>query len=402
MELKRKEVSLKKAAASSVLVHFTFLLLILLAIAYVINNTVFDGLTGSAVYDPTTAKTQLETALSSAAFLSNVYTTTFCIAITTPESIESFTVDKQGTTYTVTQTTTEYCGEPYVSDFIIKFNTYDDFVSFTENPSFTYLLTGIDGSTYNLLPSKYVNAGGNVNCDAGFKSKFCSALTPTLSAEQLIDADLSCCIDILTDEQKELLAAHLQQGQYQDEMPVLESPEAQGMGFLGKFMTMTNMIVIFFVFILLTIGIFVVVSHGRHHAEKKMAQTPQASQQAPAGQIPSMMQQGTMQMPGQMPSMMQQGTMQQTAMPTAQMQTAQAAEDPSVTQIKQYLNEKLAQGYNPAQIQQHLVTMGWKEDFVNKVFMMIQHDREAAAQQAAQQATAGQYQQYGQYPQYRQ
>lgn len=339
----------RASTASNAIVHFIFLFLVLLAIGYVIKHAAFDGLTGSATYDPTTAQTQLETALASAQFLSSIPDTSFCIAIATPKSIESFLVEKIGTTYQVAKSSAEYCGGPSFSDFIIKYNSYDDFVAFAEDPSLANALSGIDGSAYQILPSRYVEAGGNVVCDQQFKSTFCTALTTLVTPEQLIEGDLSCCIDTLTKDQQKLLQKHLEEDQFQDELPRAEWPKP--LSILGGFLTLTNTIVAFFVFIMLMIGIFVTVSHSKHRALKQMEKT------APV-------------------------------MPSASAELAPPAVDPAVLQVKAYMNEKLAQGYTPAQIQEHLLSVGWSQDLVNAVFTQIQKDRiQASTQQQATQET---------------
>lgn len=316
------------------LVHFVFLLLILLAISYVIKHTTLDGLTGSAVYDPTTAQAQLETALASASFLSPIAEISFCIAITTPDSIESFFIEKTGSAYQVTKSAQEFCAGS-LSDAVIKYNSYDDFTAFTENPSLANALAGIDGSAYQILPSRYVQAGGNVLCNQEFKSKFCSTLTTMGTPEQLIEADLSCCLDTLTKEQRMLVQKHLAEGQFQEEHPLLEKPKP--FGFLSNFLTLTNMIVVFFVFIMLTIGIFVTVSHSKHRAQKMMEKAPSAP-----------------------------------AVPLQPVVTPPV--DPAVLQVKLYVNEKLGQGYTPAQVQEHLLSLGWNLEFVSSVFSEIQKD----------------------------
>ncbi|MBI5398507.1 hypothetical protein HZB03_03515 [Candidatus Woesearchaeota archaeon] len=336
----------RASTASNAIIHFIFLLLVLLAIGYVIKHTALDGLTGSATYDPTTAQTQLETALSSAQFLSQIPDARFCVAITTPEAIESFFVEKTGPTYKVMKSAAEYCGGPAFADFTIKYNSYDDFVAFAEDPSLANALAGIDGGAYQILPSRYVEAGGNVICNQQFKSTFCSALTTMATPEELIKGDLSCCMDTLTKDQQKLLQKHLEEDKFQDELPRAEWPKS--LGPLGRFLTLTNMISALFVFIMLTIGIFVTVSHSKNRALKQMEKAPPVTSISAALVPPAV--------------------------------------DPAVLQVKAYTNEKLSQGYTPAQIQEHLLSVGWSQDLVNTVFTQIQKDRiQASAQQQATQ-----------------
>jgi hypothetical protein len=87
----------------------------------------------------------------------------------------------------------KYCADQSNDAVIIKLNSYDDFASFKSDSS--AFLSGKINTGYYFFPSKYMQPGGAVNCDAEFQQRYCAAAQFFWTKEQLRSVQLGCCAD---------------------------------------------------------------------------------------------------------------------------------------------------------------------------------------------------------------
>ncbi len=87
----------------------------------------------------------------------------------------------------------KYCADPSNNAIIIKFNSYENFESFKSDPA--SFLANQRNTGYYLFPSKYVQSGGTISCDAEFQQMYCGAAYFEWSKEQMRSVQLGCCAD---------------------------------------------------------------------------------------------------------------------------------------------------------------------------------------------------------------
>ena len=326
---------MKKAGEKekSIVVHVVFIALVILGVSFILQTAV--NLTGYAVLDATTAKAKLETALSSSAMFSQLQQASICVIINDPAQPLSLEAIKSSTGWTVTETT-GYCAGLTSEDIVVQFSTYDSFSKIVDNPSPMNIANGAISQDFQILQSRYVELGGNVICDAAFKVKYCGALKTMSTPDQLIDGDLTCCIDRLTSSQKKLLEQHLQEGNFRDEIGILEQPGASAV-FMG--MSLTMLLSIGGAVFVLIIIIVAVLAKGK--------KAPSGT----GGAAPAM------------PTMPTTPTMP--AMRAAQPQR----EDPQITDLRNYVAGALGQGYAPDEVRTHLLEIGWDSNTADRVIM---------------------------------
>jgi len=98
------------------------------------------------------------------------------------------------------ETTYKYCADPNQNNVIIKFNSYDSFSRFKENPKdFIIKSQNID---YYVFPSNYVSQGGKINCNPDFQERYCGALYYYFSTEEMRKIGLDCCAEYSLPEEK--------------------------------------------------------------------------------------------------------------------------------------------------------------------------------------------------------
>ncbi len=318
-------------------IHGAFILAIILGLYFIASSSV--NLTGYAVLDASTAKSKLESALSSSSIFSQVEQTSICVIINDPEQPLSLQAQKFGSDWTVSEMV-DYCSGITSEDLIVQFSSYDSFSKAVDNPSPRLLAQAAMDQDFHVLQSRYVELGGNVVCDATFKVKFCGAASSMASNEQLIDGDLVCCIDTLTKEDRQLLEQHLQEGNYQDEIGILEQPSPGIAGF-----SMTTSIAMLGGLLLVIIVIILVFTMGKSKpaVESKMPKQP-------------------------MP-MMQQPTTQNI------MQPQQASRSKEVSELKTYIVQALGEGYEPEEIMEHLLQIGWDQQTAQQVLSDATRER---------------------------
>ncbi|MBW2965186.1 hypothetical protein KY363_07045 [Candidatus Woesearchaeota archaeon] len=332
---------MKKAGekAKSFAVHAVFVLLVLGSLYFIAANS--PSITGHAVLNASTAKAKLETALESTSMFSKVSVASICVVINDADQPLSLQAVKDSTGWTVSEMK-DFCTGSTFEDIIVQFADYDSYSSVVDNPSPRAIASAAQDETFEILPSKYVEQGGNVLCDSLFKTQYCTALSDMASDDLLIEADLSCCIDQMTSAQKKLLEQHLQDGDYEDEQKVLEQPTTiAGMslltiGGLGGA-----------ALILIVVIIIVLKGHG--------SPKPSVKPSVPSAGMPGAMPAGTPQgmgMPGSMPQ---------------QMMRPPPREDPQITELRNYVVGAMSEGYTWDQLKTHLLEIGWDEQTADKV-----------------------------------
>ncbi len=85
----------------------------------------------------------------------------------------------------------KYCADPSNDALTIKFNSYDDFTNFKSDPA--AFLGSKQNTGYYFFPSKYIQSGGAINCDAEFQQRYCAAAQFFWTKEQLTSLQLDCC-----------------------------------------------------------------------------------------------------------------------------------------------------------------------------------------------------------------
>ncbi|HII72730.1 TPA: hypothetical protein HA265_08295 [Candidatus Woesearchaeota archaeon] len=347
-----------KKRGKSFIINSIFVILILTSLVFVLKSQM-HSITGYQVLDATTAKTKLESALAQSSFAQMVTQGTLCVAVNDPQQPISFEAVKSGGSWTVTEEDDLFCKGLQSEDVVLLFSNYGDYSSMMDDPSPRNFAQGATVQTFQVLPSRYVELGGNVVCDATFKVKYCDALNQMADADQLIDADLVCCIDSLTRAQRNKLEEHLKEGQYSDEIGILQQPSS-GMG--------TNIIFILIVIVVVVGG---GVAGMKMFGKKKTS--PTAAPRA-AGMGAAMPQGYAAEMPGmQVPGMPgEQGGAAAGVRPAhAGVQAAGLASpeemgrDPFQRQtggsqeLEEYAVETLQQGYSPEELLEHFIDQGW-------------------------------------------
>lgn len=301
--------------------HGVFIL-ILLSIVIFASWHSSPTITGFAVYDQDAAKAKIEQALSSSAFFNQVNNADLCILIQDGETAHVFNVVKDFTGLTVLSSE-GFCKGLYSEDLVIKFNDYDSFTDVFDSFTPANIIAGKAGADYYILESKFVRAGGDVDCVDEFAIKYCDALNQISTPEQLIEGDMSCCIPELTAAQKNLLKQHLAQTGFEDETAArTESP----MQILSG--NMFNIIIYIVFGALIIVVLLVFVLKRKPKKEEKQALQPSEMQTAPA-------------------------------------------EDPRIAQLKQYIMSTEQQGYSREQIYDTLLDQGWQKEVLDHVFSQV-------------------------------
>ena len=318
----------KKGEARKLFVHILFVIIMILGIYFIITST--SNLTGYAVLDASTAKSKLESALTSSVLFSNVADGSICVVINDPEKPLSLEAIKSSAGWTVAEMK-GFCTGLSNEDIVIQFQSYDTYSKIVDNPSPKNIALGAENRDFEILESKYVELGGNVICDATFKAKFCDASKLMGTPEQLIDADLTCCIDELTSAQRKELEAHLQQGNYKDELATLESPSSM---FAGLSTTTSLLALGGIITVLIVIIVMVFTRGGKTPAQKGPAGMPKAASPA---------------------------------MPQMQPMQSAFGEAPEITELRNYVIQAIGEGYEPSDIRTHLLEIGWNTQTADKV-----------------------------------
>ena len=322
--------------------HGFFVLIVILGLYFVATSSV--SLTGHAVLDAATAKEKLESALAESALFNQVSDASICVIINDPEQPMSLQAMKSGAGWTVSQMV-DYCAGLTVEDIIVQFPDYDSFSQIVENPSPRNLARGAIERDFEILESRYVELGGNVICDASFQRKYCTALKVMAPADQLIEGDLSCCLTDLSRSERKLLEEHLEGGRYKDETDVLEQP---GGGFLG--LSMTTMMLGAGIVVALILIVVVVLVRGKGK--------PAAGPEEGAGGAPAEAGTGT-------------------GLPGAAF-AAVAGPQPTVSKelsdLQNYVNQAMMQGYAVDDIRTHLLEIGWDQTTADSVVEKAQEN----------------------------
>lgn len=205
----------------SLLIHAAFVIAVIAGLYLIISSRA--GITGHAVLDPGTASAKLESALSSSSALSAVREGSICVVINDPEQPLSLQAEKTGTGWSVTETT-GYCSGLNSEDVVVQFPDYDSFSEIADNPSPRNIANGAIDRDFEILESRYVEKGGNVLCNPEFKAKYCDALKSMTTEDLLIEGDMSCCIEDLSRSQRKKLEEHLQDDRFRDESGALQQP----------------------------------------------------------------------------------------------------------------------------------------------------------------------------------
>ncbi|MBW2997286.1 hypothetical protein KY349_03025 [Candidatus Woesearchaeota archaeon] len=325
---------MKKAGEKlkSFAIHATFVLIVLVGLYFIVVYSA--SITGHAVLDEATAKAKLESALESSALFGQVQQTSICVSINEPDQPLSLRAVKTSAGWTVTETI-GFCNGLDAEDIVIQFPGYDSYSEVVDNPSPRAIARAAISRDFEILPSRYIELGGNVICDATFKVKYCGALNTMATPAQLIEGDMACCIDKLTRSQKKMLEEHLEQDNFKDEIGIVETPG----GIAGLGMT-TSIIILVVVVLAILGGVGVVLM-------KKKGAVPAAKPEAVRPAVPGA--------PG--------------APVTG---VAPAAESPEVTELRNYVVQAMGQGYTAEEIRAHLLEIGWDQATADNVVRQAQ------------------------------
>ena len=323
--------------------HGFFVLIVILGLYFVATSSV--SLTGHAVLDAATAKEKLESALAESALFNQVSDASICVIINDPEQPMSLQAMKSGAGWTVSQMVDYYAGLT-VEDIIVQFPDYDSFSQIVENPSPRNLARGAIERDFEILESRYVELGGNVICDASFQRKYCTALKVMAPADQLIEGDLSCCLTDLSRSERKLLEEHLEGGRYKDETDVLEQP---GGGFLG--LSMTTMMLGAGIVVALILIVVVVLVRGKG----KPAAKPSAGAKPEAGAAAGVARAAV-------------------GVAGAAVAGPQPTVSKELSDLQNYVNQAMMQGYAVDDIRTHLLEIGWDQTTADSVVEKAQEN----------------------------
>ena len=337
------------------IINSIFIVLVITSLFLIIKSET-NSITGMQVLDATTAKLKLETALSSSSFVGMVTQGSMCVVGNDPAQPVSYLAINSGGSWSVTEEDDFFCGGIQSQDFLIMFSSYDDYSRIMDDPSPRNIVNGAVVRTFEILPSRHVEQGGNVICDAAFKVKYCDALKTMSTPDQLIEGDMVCCLDKLTRTQRKQLEKHLLDGAYRDEIGILEQP--------GGGINITNMFLLVVVLVVLgggAAGYFLFAKKKSKVESIPAGEKQEMGKSAPAG----------VQAAGMAP--MNNGMQRQTT--STNMGVPAGAQDSQVAQLKQYAYQTLQQGYTPQELYQHFVEQGWDQktalEAVNEAIALV-------------------------------
>ncbi|RME77346.1 hypothetical protein D6774_04680 [Candidatus Woesearchaeota archaeon] len=289
--------------------QIAFAFLLLTGIVLVLHSSGQPSITGFAVKDSSQTGVLLESALNDNSVFSKAGVSNLCLIV---ENI-SYDVSKTSDVFVVSQSSGD-CDGPLQEDLIIKFNSYEDFLGVVSDPTPLNIVRGRAGVHYYILPSRMVQTGGNVICDAEFKAKYCPVARSLTTEEELIRGDLTCCIDKLTPELEKLMEEHYASGTFVNEdSPVVHQPANNGfwMWIIGLF-----------VGLLVIILISVITLRVMTKEQTKKSES-------------------------------------------------NAESNGTIDQLKAYIEQTLAQGYSPEQIRAYLEGQGWSDAKLDEAFSAI-------------------------------
>lgn len=243
-----------------------------------------DFLTGMAVVDlelesslnQTNNTNTIEEKIENNVFLKNMGNSKVCLIVPYNEQTYwSYEVIKSNGETSITKYITEkisydettlYCGGLKTNDLTLSFGSYNSFIKQLDANSYTPMKAGIGGNDFYILPSSQIEFGGNVICTQTFINNFCDSFN-FLSEEELIEADMSCCIlHPLTNTQIALLKQHLaSNSNYIDETGVAEN--SSRLPFTDDSYWLISLVVIIIV-ILLAIGVIVFILRHKEISKK--------------------------------------------------------------------------------------------------------------------------------------
>lgn len=284
----------------------TLVLLSLLALTLFLPTP--QQITGSAVYNSQDAQDLLEQAVKGPIF-SSLSATNMCIQIREGDSFDITTASGE----TIITQTTGLCDGLENEDLIVRFNSFDAFVEIVSNPTPTALKLGSAGNRYYILESKLVRSGGDVVCDAEFKSNYCSAAKSLATPDELIMGDLSCCIDKPTLAQKKKISTHYASTGFINEY---NSPNQESTNPTDNSLFLILGGSAFFLLIIVLVSVFVFRSSSKK-------EEPQ---------------------------------------------------DPKMVELENYVGQTLSQGYSEEQIKGYLAQQGWAQDKINESFNKVEDE----------------------------
>jgi len=298
--------------------QFLFLVLVALGIALLINSTnpTITGYQTASSTNPTSSTdtaTLIEQALNSNTMFTRATQGSLCIII---QGGDSFKAIKTGTTFSVAQSKQYYCDGIASEDFILKFNSYDDLLEVIKDPTPQKLISTSSGEKFQILPSRLVQEGGNVICDEEFKKTYCDSALSIGTRSELIQGDLSCCLDTLTSSEKDMLQQHYEGTTFVNEETPSESRTPASI--LGISSTMIFVLV----FSILSVILLAVI--GYHYLPKKQKEEPI---------------------------------------------------NPKSAELIAYVKNTLSQGYDEAQIKTYLQQEGWDLPSIENAFERARSDR---------------------------
>ena len=347
-----KRGKMKKEKIKNFAAHFTFLFIVFVVVAFTLQHSLsitgyqtLNASTSSEVLinSATVYSLKLQTALSSSAFANLVSSASLCLVINDPANYDSYRAVKTSSGWQVSQTT-GLCNGVYGEDLIVQFNKLSSFVNLIANPSPKTIINGRGGASYYILPSKFIKSGGDVVCDANFKSKFCSALKTSATATQLIGGDMSCCLGTLTKEQKKLLQQHINTKGFTDETGIVTKQVPGSTKSTDLVSKIKNNIVFLGLFIV--VGIFIGV--GLFMFGKKKPPVIKKEDGANVNIF------------------------------TSAMEISTQTQDPRLVQLQQYVSQTLAQGYTEEQVKQILLSQGWDQGTLDAVMNSARNQRPPA------------------------
>ncbi|MBT7902474.1 hypothetical protein HN587_01330 [Candidatus Woesearchaeota archaeon] len=302
----------KGESTNNFLIHIAFIFFLVLGLVFIIGSG--GEITGNLVVDVVQAKTKLGGALNSAAFLKDQQDMSFCVGINSENTTPTWLKATTGQYGWNVEETKEYCAGLNSEELVVKFNDYNSFLETMKSFTPSSLLAGRAGEKFFILESKYVKKGGDVVCDQEFKEKYCNSAITVYSKEELIHADLICCVTDLSEEQQNILNQHQKETGFDNEL----ASQSKKPGFVDGIKKL-SLILFLALFVMLLVVALVV--HQKHI--KKIEK----------------------------------------------LRKSQELHVHHKTKLMSFIEDAQSKGYNSGDIRQHLLKLGWQETAINQAFI---------------------------------
>ncbi|MBD3310813.1 hypothetical protein GF351_06365 [Candidatus Woesearchaeota archaeon] len=304
------------------------------------------------------------------------------------EEVLSYNLDRTGKSgWKATLSDDFFCDSQENEDLIIKYNSYADFAEHFFHPTCRNLKnTHTEG--YYVLPSRLVKEGGEVICDEEFRQEYCPAVMECLTDEEADQLELGCCLD----QAGSAMQAQTEMAKTgQAAVPPSEAEQQETGIITGALGSGGTFFLLLLALIVVSGGVFVNLKlRNKNRSEDRRSEKKRSSKQ-PAKQdhdsqptlrhpsfgisiVPArpIQGQGSRQQAGQLGNQPQSPAGRSPAQRSpaqrfpGNISSHPAGEHPKMREMKQYIQERLAQKVPPQQVRQELISSGWQPGIIDR------------------------------------